>query len=292
MRFHPLTVTRSSIYGKQSPDAVVNILIWKHNMYPEIYHRVLHILIAGAVAAVAATMSHHSFGSSLTSGFIVSDDELPMTYEDAELLLLTLPHTSSKYGKKKHTHNEVGAIPSSGSSAGSTVLAVRRSSSTGDHAEVLSDMATIEDHPSPEFEEHSSSTAAAQPVSLPHQHHITTATAAQSNMMLWQGAQPSLLAPPAAANSLPQTANRQVQLSRAAGQQLIELHQAENRLLQPLEAQSCAGLIGKLQGLAVMKFGAVLRDAIALSALEVSRHLPGAHGWPSAEGALGCLQLQ
>ena len=145
---------------------------------------------------------------------------------------------------------------------------------------------------SPEFEEHNTSSAAAQPVSLPHQHHITTATAAQSNMMLRQGAQPSLLAPPAAANSLPQTANRQVQLSRAAGQQLIELHQAENRLLQPLEAQSCAGLIGKLQGLAVMKFGAVLRDAIALSALEVSRHLPGAHGWPSAEGALGCLQLQ
>lgn len=56
--------------------------------------------------------------------------------------------------------------------------------------------------------------------------------------------------------------------------------------------QACADLLNRLKGLAVMKFGAVLSDSVALSALEVSRHLPGAHGWPSAEGALGCLQAR
>lgn len=52
-----------------------------------------------------------------------------------------------------------------------------------------------------------------------------------------------------------QIVDRQVRLSHAAGQQLIELHQTENGLLPPLEAQSCAGLLDELKELAAAKFG-------------------------------------
>jgi hypothetical protein len=130
-------------------------------MYQEIYHRVLRILIAGSVADIAAVMTRHSVGSSLTSGFIVSDDETPMTNEDEELLLLTLPHTASKYCKKK------------------IVLPV------------------IEEHrPPPTFAEHNFQAAAvAQPVAL--ENHTSSAAADQSHMVEGEVSESATVPPPA-----------------------------------------------------------------------------------------------
>jgi hypothetical protein len=83
----------------------------------------------------------------------------------------------------------------------------------------------------------------------------------------------------------------QARLSQAAVQQLMELHNGENDLLQPLEAHACADIIGELREAVSAKFGGEpVSDALALVALEISRHLPDAHGWPTAQGAFSCFE--
>ena len=82
-----------------------------------------------------------------------------------------------------------------------------------------------------------------------------------------------------------------MQLTKAAGHQLWTLHNEENGSLQPLEAHSCADLISQLRAEVPTVFNCEPpNESLALVALEISRHLPDAHGWPTVQGALGCLE--
>ncbi len=81
-----------------------------------------------------------------------------------------------------------------------------------------------------------------------------------------------------------------MRLTAEGSNKLIELHNTENGLLQPLDAPANAGFIAELQSAALARLGELLDEGLVLLALEVSRHLPNAHGWPSVDGALTLLQ--
>ena len=121
-----------------------------------------------------------------------------------------------------------------------------------------------------------------------------TLAVAAANVPAWPPsdhpfAQPSSLPAPSA--SAPTRPRRHYKLSSAAQHQLLLLNDTENGLLQPLEAHACADLIGQLRAGVQSKFGGEpLSDGTALMALEISRHLPDAHGWPTTAGALSCFE--
>ena len=84
-------------------------------------------------------------------------------------------------------------------------------------------------------------------------------------------------------------------LSPAARDMLLTLHNGEAEMLQPLESveggqTTLRSLVQELQAAAHDAYGCSLTCGVALAALEVSRHQPGAAGWPSVESALLCLR--
>lgn len=76
-----------------------------------------------------------------------------------------------------------------------------------------------------------------------------------------------------------------------ATQLMINLHHGDVELLQPLEESVVAAFVDQLQRAAQERFGLPLARNKAMSALEVSRHLPGASGWPSLDESLSCLRV-
>lgn len=87
----------------------------------------------------------------------------------------------------------------------------------------------------------------------------------------------------------PAPAAQRIVFTEAARDLLLQLHGGEIDLLQPLDENENANLISSLQSAAHVRLEAPLSHRMALSALEVSRHMPQACGWPSVEGALECL---
>ena len=71
-----------------------------------------------------------------------------------------------------------------------------------------------------------------------------------------------------------------------------QLHHGEVELMNPLDADANVDLILQLQEAAYETFGVKLDAEMALNTLEVSRHLPDAHGWPTAAGALNMLRIR
>jgi hypothetical protein len=78
----------------------------------------------------------------------------------------------------------------------------------------------------------------------------------------------------------------QLRLTPAALTVLLELHNGELELLQPLETNTCRELVRELKAATRLAHeGHTLTDAVALAALEVARHLPRSSGWPTVEQA-------
>ncbi len=99
--------------------------------------------------------------------------------------------------------------------------------------------------------------------------------------------QAAQLQPPLSSNS------PRVVFTEEAAAMMIRLHQGELDL-QPLDAQAAGipELINQVEAAALERFGSPLRGNMALSALEVSRNMPGASGFPQLEEALSCLRLR
>ena len=84
-------------------------------------------------------------------------------------------------------------------------------------------------------------------------------------------------------------------LNPAARDMLLKLHNGEAEMLQPLDSieggqATLRDMIQQLQAAAQEAHGCHLTCGVALAALEVSRHQPGAAGWPNVEAALLCLR--
>jgi hypothetical protein len=81
-----------------------------------------------------------------------------------------------------------------------------------------------------------------------------------------------------------------VVLTEAAAQVMLQLHTGEMDILQPLDALEVSDLVSQVQATVLERLGSPLRRSMAMTALEVSRHMPGASGVPQLEEALSCLR--
>jgi hypothetical protein len=84
---------------------------------------------------------------------------------------------------------------------------------------------------------------------------------------------------------------RRLVLTPSAASMMLSLHNGEVDLLQPLEGDVASAFVENLQQAALDLFGLPLAQSTATTAMEVSRHLPGANGWPTSEEALACLRF-
>ena len=73
---------------------------------------------------------------------------------------------------------------------------------------------------------------------------------------------------------------------------MLRLHHGELDL-EPLDVQAAevSALVGQVETAAIDRFGCPLRRGVAISALEISRAMPGASGYPQLDEALSCLRL-
>jgi hypothetical protein len=83
---------------------------------------------------------------------------------------------------------------------------------------------------------------------------------------------------------------RRLVLTPSAASMMLDLHNGEMDILQPLEGGFAAAFVENLQREALELFGLPLAPSMATTVMEVSRHLPGANGWPTLEEALACLR--
>ncbi len=105
----------------------------------------------------------------------------------------------------------------------------------------------------------------------------------------------SSLAVPATLVSAPATLPlwppSRIVLTENAAQCMLLLHTGERELLHPLDYGDISDLVSRVQAAALERFGFPLQLNIAVTALEVSRQMSGASGFPQLEEALSCLRI-
>jgi hypothetical protein len=81
-----------------------------------------------------------------------------------------------------------------------------------------------------------------------------------------------------------------VVLTEAAALLMLQMHNGEREILQPLDALEVSDLVSQVQAASLERFFYPLLRSVAFTSLEVSRHMPGADGFPKLEEALACLR--
>jgi hypothetical protein len=121
--------------------------------------------------------------------------------------------------------------------------------------------------------------------------HASAPEAAAEPSGLLSDLQHPLQSLPALPSAQSSTAPRgRIVLTESAAQMMLEMHTGEREILQPLDVLEVSGLVSQVCATALERFGSPLRRSMAVTALEVSRQMPGASGFPQLEEALACLR--